>query len=260
MREQEIRLEKLTRREFRTALAADHYQVAILPTGSIEQHLEHLALEQDIVSSTYVAEQIAERLYPNVIVAVPMAIGIAEHHMGFAGTLSARPGSWLAVLFDAVESLVRHGVRKVLIINGHGGNVAVIRSALPAMATLLSQRPRGAAGVRRRGSRLFARRLQPGACRRRRKRPLTCARAATGTFIPRDFANEVLETGSMPGHAQEFETSVTMHAFPENLRPEAMAYNTSPNSAKATSQKGRVLIERGIEGGIALVQEMLAGP
>ena len=79
-------------------------------------------------------------------------------------------------------------------------------------------------------------------------------------LIPRDLANEVLETGSMPGHAQEFETSVTMHAFPENLRPEAMAYNTSPNSAKATSQKGRVLIERGIEGGVALVQEMLAGP
>ena len=59
MREQEIRLEKLTRREFRAALAAEHYQVAILPTGSIEQHLEHLALEQDIVSSTYVAEQVA---------------------------------------------------------------------------------------------------------------------------------------------------------------------------------------------------------
>ena len=39
-----------------------------------------------------------------------------------------------------------------------------------------------------------------------------------------------------------------------------MAYNASPNSAKATSEKGRVLIEQAIEGGIALVQEMLAGP
>ena len=51
-----------------------------------------------------------------------------------------------------------------------------------------------------------------------------------------------------------------MYAYPENLRPEAMAYNASPDSGKATSEKGRVLIEQAIEGGIALVQEMLEGP
>ena len=260
MHEQEIRLEKLTRREFRTALAAEHYQVAILPTGSIEQHLEHLALEQDIVSSTYVAEQVAERLYPNVIVAVPMSIGIAEHHMGFAGTLSARPGSWLAVLFDAVESLVRHGVRKVLIINGHGGNVAVIRSALPQWQLYFRnahvEKPEfGEDAVASFSHGDYNRRVQETA-----QAPVDLRSCSYWDLIPRDFANEVLETGSMPGHAQEFETAVTMHAFPENLRPEAMAYNTSPNSAKATSEKGRVLIERAIEGGIALVQEMLAEP
>ena len=259
MREQEIRLEKLTRREFRTALAAEHYQVAILPTGSIEQHLEHLALEQDIVSSTYVAEQVAERLYPNVIVAVPMAIGIAEHHMGFAGTLSARPGSWLAVLFDAVESLVRHGVRKVLIINGHGGNVAVIRSALPQWQLYFRnahvEKPEFGDEVAGFSHGDYNRRVQEAA-----QAPVDLRSCSYWDLIPRDFANEVLETGSMPGHAQEFETAVTMYAFPENLRPEAMAYNTSPNSAKATSEKGRVLIGQAIEGGIALVQEMLAEP
>ena len=38
-------------------------------------------MDQDIASSTYVAESVAKRLYPNVAVAVPMAVGISEHHM-----------------------------------------------------------------------------------------------------------------------------------------------------------------------------------
>ena len=57
----EIRLERLTRREFRQALDDGHFQVAILATGSIEQHNEHLALGQDIFSSTHVAELAARQ-------------------------------------------------------------------------------------------------------------------------------------------------------------------------------------------------------
>ena len=130
MPDREVRLENLTRLEFREALAAGHFKAAIIATGSVEQHLEHLAMSQDIASSTYVAERVAERHYPNVVVTVPMAIGVSEHHMGFAGTLTTKPGGWLAVLFDAVESLVRHGVRKVLVLNGHGGNVKPMEGSL----------------------------------------------------------------------------------------------------------------------------------
>ena len=257
MREREIRLEKLTRREFREALAAEQYRVAILPTGSIEQHLEHLALEQDIASSTYVAERVAERLYPNVIVAVPMAIGIAEHHMAFAGTLSARPGSWLAVLFDAVESLVRHGVRKVVILNGHGGNVALLRSTLRQWELYFLHAYGEKPDV---GDTLPS--LSHGAhnqlMREETEQPAVDLRSLSyWDLIPKEFAEEVLDTGRMPGHAQEFETAAAMYAFPENVRPEAMAYDAVPDSAKATREKGRVLIEKAIEGGIALVQEML---
>ncbi len=117
-----VRLENHTRREFREALGAGHFKAAIIATGSIEQHLEHLALVQDIASSAHIGERVAEGMYPNVVLAVPMAVGIAEHHMHSAGTLTAKPGSWLAVLFDVIESLVRHGIKKVLVLNGHGGN------------------------------------------------------------------------------------------------------------------------------------------
>ena len=118
----EFRLQKFTRREFRLAREAGRFDVAVVATGSIEQHLEHLAFEQDIASSTRIAEMAAERLYPQVVLAVPINVGIAEHHMHSVGTLTVKPSTWLAVVFDTVETLVRHGIRKVLILNGHGGN------------------------------------------------------------------------------------------------------------------------------------------
>ena len=69
MAEKEVRIEKLTRREFREALGRGEYQTAIVPTGAIEQHLEHLPMGHDIATSTGIAEEVARRLYPNVIVA-----------------------------------------------------------------------------------------------------------------------------------------------------------------------------------------------
>ena len=130
MREREIRLERLTRRECREAIEMGHFKAAILPMGSIEQHLEHLAIYQDIAGSTYIAEHAVDALYLNVAVAVPMSIGISEHHMFSPGTLSAKPISWLGVMFDAVESLMRHGIKKVLLLNDHRGDVPPVRNTI----------------------------------------------------------------------------------------------------------------------------------
>ena len=111
MPDQEVMLGKLTRREFRQAIESGKFFTAIVAIASNEQHLEHLAMEHDLASVTHIAREAAKRLYPQVIVTVPMAVGISEHHMIHKGTISARPGGWLAVLFDVVESLVRHGVK-----------------------------------------------------------------------------------------------------------------------------------------------------
>jgi hypothetical protein len=127
---QEVLLERLTRREFRERLQRGELQAAIIATGSIEQHLEHLPFAHDTLSAAWVAEQVARQLFPKVIVTVPVSIGISEHWMWAPGTLTAKPGSWLAVLFDAAESLMRHGLRKVLILNGHAGNVAPVQGVL----------------------------------------------------------------------------------------------------------------------------------
>ena len=253
----EIRLEHLTRREFRQAREAGHYKVGIIATGSTEQHLEHLAMAQDIASSTYVAERVAERLYPKVVVAVPMAIGISEHHMLFAGTLSAKPGNWLAVLCDAVESLMRHGIKKVLLINGHGGNVAPVQSAMQQWQlyfTATQGNPLSSADV----SNIKTNVQYTSALLDRGSPGVDLRFHSYWDLIPKEFAQEVLETGRYPGHANEFETSFTMYAIPENVRTEAIPYNDDPGVSAATAEKGRLLVEKAIDGVAKLVEEMLS--
>ena len=173
----EVMLQNYTRREFRQALEAGQFQAAIIPTGSIEQHLEHLPFEHDIASSTWVARQTALRMYPKVIVAVPMAVGISEHHMKHKGSLTAKPGSWLAVLFDAVECFARHGIENILILNGHGGNVQPVNSII-------------------RQWRLFFESTAPG---------VNLHFHPYWNLIPRALIDEHMVTKSAPGHAQEFE-------------------------------------------------------
>jgi creatinine amidohydrolase/Fe(II)-dependent formamide hydrolase-like protein len=78
-------------------------------------------------------------------------------------------------------------------------------------------------------------------------------------FIPSDFAQTVLATKRMPGHAQEFETSIALHAFPDLVRQDAIAHQDDPEPAQATAEKGRQLAEIAITGVIAFLQGMLDG-
>ena len=252
----EVRLENHTRREFREALAAGHFRAAIIATGSIEQHMEHLEFPQDITSSTYVAERAAENLYPGVLVSVPMAIGISEHHMGFPGTMTARSESWLAVLFDAVESLVRHGIKRVLILNGHGGNVSPVEGVIKQWRLLLTANYGNplADSVKadiRTDTDYVSRLLD------RDDAGMDLRFNSYWDLIPEDFAHEVLDSGIYPGHAGEFETSFSLYAQPEVVRQEAVAHSED-DSSQATAEKGRLLADKAIEGVTALLKEMLS--
>ena len=63
------------------------------------------------------------------MVAPTLAVGMAQHHMRFAGSMTLRPSTLLAVVRDCLLSLVRHGFRRVLVVNGHGGNSATLQAA-----------------------------------------------------------------------------------------------------------------------------------
>ena len=130
MESKKFELPQFTREEFKNRLEMGHFKSVIIPTGSIEQHLDHLSMNLDIQMSRYIATEAATKLYPKTLVVSPISFGIAEHHMHFPGTLSAKPGSWLSILFDLIESILRHGIKKVLILNGHGGNIAPVNGII----------------------------------------------------------------------------------------------------------------------------------
>lgn len=254
-----IRLEQYTRQEFRESLSAGHFKTVIIATGSIEQHLEHLGLSQDIMSSTYVAETVAKAMYPDVLVTVPVSVGIAEHHMIFPGTMSAKPGSWLSVIFDCVESLARHGIKRILILNGHGGNVEPVKGVLQQWQLHLTSVY---------GNQLEDEKIKEidthtdytNALLERHSNGLDLRFNSYWDFIPEDLANSILDAGQYPGHAGEFETSFAMEAFPENVRTNAIRKNKDAEAQSASAEKGRIFIDKAVEGTKSLILEMLDKP
>ena len=92
---------------------------AVLPLGSIEQHA-YLSLAVDALLAEQVAVDAAEPLGVPVFPAQPY--GYTPTYMAYPGTLTLRLRTLLAVLEDLIASLHHHGFRRVLIVNGHGGN------------------------------------------------------------------------------------------------------------------------------------------
>ncbi|MCF8500306.1 MAG: creatininase family protein [Rhodospirillum sp.] len=99
----------------------------ILPIGSTEQHGPSALVGTDAITAETGAWEVGEAL--NVYVAPTMAVGMAHHHMAFAGSMTLRPSTMIAMIRDYVVSLSAHGFRRFLFINGHGGNIPTIQSA-----------------------------------------------------------------------------------------------------------------------------------
>lgn len=114
----------LSSTHWKTVKDADH-QVAILPWGATEAHNYHLPYSTDNVQCAYIAEKSAERIAsqgyrPMVLPCVPFGVQSAQRGVKF--NLNMRPSTQFLVLKDIVESLDHQGVKKLVILNGHGGN------------------------------------------------------------------------------------------------------------------------------------------
>lgn len=128
---QKVLLWERTRKEVREALQSGELKAAIVPTGSTEQHNEHLALITDAACATLFAQQVALQLYPQVTVSTPCPVGYSPYHMARKGTLTLRKETFLAYVFDVIESLTAHGIGTILVVNGHGGNHGLLQRAVP---------------------------------------------------------------------------------------------------------------------------------
>jgi creatinine amidohydrolase len=179
-------MERMTWPEVRDALP--DAEVAILPVGSQEQHGPHMTLSVDIAGAEAFARLLAEAVHPKALLLAPLKFGISMHHMPFPGTLTLQPETFEAVLFDLAASLRSHGVRRLFVVNGHGGN----QNALGVVSAKL----RRDLGVR------MAYTLWP---------------MVGGAAV----AAEV--KGRRIGHACIFETSLMMHLRPDLVREDKLS-------------------------------------
>jgi len=233
-----------TRKEFREALEGGALKAMIVPAGSTEQHNEHLAMIHDTASVTLVAQQAALLVYPQVMVATPVSVGISPHWMDRKGTLSLRRETFLAVVFEICESLKTHGVTRILILNGHGGNAKPLAEAAPEFRSKL--------GIN------------------------VQARNYWDAYTP-EIIKKYMESNKAPAHAAEFETSFAMAAFPERIHWEGVDYAKAkarlnikePGSAKddelfhqeaklAATWKGEAMIRIAVEWVAERLREMIA--
>lgn len=202
-------LSRLTWPEAKEALAVA--KVALVPVGSLEQHGPHLTLDTDLAVAEALARRLDSELGRVALLCPSIPYGLSEHHMGFAGTLTLRPDTFIGLLLDVVESLAHWGLRRVLVVNGHGGNIDALR--------LVSRRAR-----RDMASRVAA---------------VMWAQLAADEIAAR------VESASY-GHACEVETSVVMALVPARLFSDRIAEPKGRRSVDRATDPPRAVVDQAI--------------
>lgn len=192
-----------------------HDERLIVVLGSTEQHGRHLVFGTDVIEPWEIARRVSDRT--GVLVAPPLCYGMSLHHLVFPGSLSLRPHTLSLVVADLLHSAYQHGFSRILILNGHGGNVPAIQVAL---AEVLNE--------------------------------LHGLHVRLESWWTSAEVKAVFETafGTPGGHADAGETSVVLAARPEVVRLDRAAYN--PDAPAHDFLTGDVFLEHypnGVIGG-----------
>lgn len=183
-----VAFERMTRDEI-GALATS--AIAVLPTAAIEQHGPHNPVGLDTMCCVAVARGAAESVGPDldVVVCPALHFGSSHHHLPFAGVLTLTSHTFGVVLCELLDSLRMMGFRRVMVLNGHGGNEHLIQQ----------------------GSRDFVMRNRE-------------MHVVAGSYwdIARDSLEAIDRDGdwTIPGHAGSFETALMLHLDPELVHSE----------------------------------------
>ena len=158
--------------------------LVVVPLGATEQHGPHLPTGTDFFHAEWVARDAATRIANRIpIVVTPtLPFGSSEHHFPFGGTISLSTTVYYDAVTGIVESLVRDGFRRIVLVNGHGGNHELIQLVARDVAL---------------------------------RHPVAIA-ASSWWLAAWDVmvAAGALDVGRLPGHAGGFETSLVMAMHP----------------------------------------------
>lgn len=181
-----------TATELRT-LGQEDGSIVIVPVGSVEQHGDHLPVSTDTILVDAVAHLGAERVADEVPIAVtpPVWGGYSPHHLPFGGTITLDFETLKHVLEDVATSVLDNGFDALLLLNGHGGNSALVSGVTSTIGTA---------------------------------HPEAEVLSTTYLELAQPFIDDVRESepGGM-GHGGEFETSLMLH-----LRPELVETDDAP--------------------------------
>jgi creatinine amidohydrolase len=123
-----IRMEEMRWPEIQEAIASG-FTTVVFAVGSTEQHGPYLPEMTDARIGDVLAERVARKL-GHALHARTVEVGISDHHLAFPGTISLKPETLFLVLRDYVDSLARHGFKRIIILPSHGGNFATVRRAI----------------------------------------------------------------------------------------------------------------------------------
>jgi creatinine amidohydrolase len=224
----------------------------VVPIAAVEQHGRHLPVFTDSMLLGEVVRRARETLGDRVVWAPLVWLGNSHHHLEFAGTLSAAPRTYLDLLADLVDNLIGHGFRRVVFLNGHGGNI------VPAQQAVFEARQR----YRQRSDLLL----------------LTATYWLLGT-MPQEVDPAIAQ--DRMGHACEWETSMMMHLRPDLVadpsaiepvpftmpfEPASQGWITRERSEpghigdprRATARKGQLLFRAFAQDVVALLERVIA--
>ncbi len=226
--------------------------VVLAPIAACEQHSRHLPTITDTVLVSSVAEGVERRLPEQVLLLPTLWLGASSHHLRFGATLSVEVDTHVDMLCDLLTPLLEDGYLRVLVLNGHGGNIDTMHVAL--------------------------RRLQP------RFRGCILSAASYWELAERELAALAEGPRKAMGHACEFETSMMLALRPELVQREAirddpprddpalrglflaedMRQKTDHGCVgypeRASADKGRAFLAAAIERALEVVQALLKRP
>jgi creatinine amidohydrolase len=201
--------------------ALDKNTPVVVPIAALEQHGHHLPLFTDSMLLGEIVRWAAVRMESRVLFAPLMWLGNSDHHLDFPGTLSGPPRAYLDLLCGLMDNVLHHGFKRVVLLNGHGGN------DVPARQAIFEVRQRN-----------------------RRRNDLLLLAATYWNLGGRPYEMEPGIFQRQMGHACEWETSMMLRIAPQLVGEFSRLEPVEPGGVFEPASRGWVTQDRSTPGHI----------